>query len=110
MSLTYAPVEEELERRPMSREEFESLPEGPPYYDYVDGLCIKVNRPTLRHGRISVKLGNFLMDTVEASYRGVVASEVDVRLPNGNWYGPDIIYLGPDKIQLVDDKGEVRGT
>jgi hypothetical protein len=37
-----AEVREKLKRIPMSREEFEKLPEGPPFYDYINGEAILV--------------------------------------------------------------------
>jgi hypothetical protein len=42
-------VPTQVRRIPMSREQFLQLPEGPPFYDYVNGEAIEVNRPSVRH-------------------------------------------------------------
>ena len=44
-----AAVLDEVKRIPMSLEEFERLPEGPPFYDYVNGEAIKQGKRTGRH-------------------------------------------------------------
>jgi hypothetical protein len=36
-----AEVSEKFKRIPMSREEFEKLPEGPPFYDYIKGRRLR---------------------------------------------------------------------
>jgi hypothetical protein len=41
-----AETKQRLKRIPMSKEEFAKLPEGPPFYDYIGGEAIEVNRPT----------------------------------------------------------------
>ncbi len=82
-------------RVPMSREQFLQLPEGPPYYDYVNGEAIEVNRPSVRHQYILIRLASQLMAYVEPRQLGLVAGDCNLELPNGNIYAPDILYLSP---------------
>jgi Uma2 family endonuclease len=49
-------VPTQVRRIPMSREQFLQLPEGPPFYDYVNGEAIEVNRPSVRHQYILIRL------------------------------------------------------
>jgi len=95
----------------MSREQFERLPEGPPYYDYVDGEAIEVNRPTVRHQIILGRLFNVLWEYVHANNLGLVAPEVNVTLSTGNFYGPDIVYLKTEHLSRYHEhRGEIVGT
>jgi Uma2 family endonuclease len=59
-------------RVPMSREQFLQLPEGPPYYDYVNGEAIEVNRPSVRHQYLLIRLASQLMAYVEPRQLGLV--------------------------------------
>jgi Uma2 family endonuclease len=82
-------------RVPMSREQFLQLPEGPPYYDYVNGEAIEVNRPSVRHQEILLALGASLLAHVQSRGLGRVLIEVNLELPNGNIYTPDLLFYTP---------------
>lgn len=95
----------------MTREEFDRLPEGPPYYDYIEGEAVEVNRPTGRHQMIEMRLANALWEHVQANALGEVFPEIDVALPTGNVVGPDILFLSTERRHLYDDvKGDLYGA
>jgi len=106
-----AEVAQRLKRIPMSREEFEKLPEGPPFYDYIGGEAIEVNRPTGKHQRIVVYL-TFTIDQFLRSHRlGVAYADIDVVLPTGNTVGPDISVLLTEHLDRYDEqKGDIFGV
>jgi Uncharacterized protein conserved in cyanobacteria, COG4636 len=98
-------------RVPMSREQFLQLPEGPPYYDYVNGEAIEVNRPSVRHQEILLALGASLLAHVQSRGLGRVLIEVNLELPNGNIYTPDLLFYTPQTAALIDtQRGYVRGV
>jgi Uma2 family endonuclease len=98
-------------RLQMTREEFERLPEGPPFYDYVDGEAVEVNRPTGRHQQIVFRLASFLWEHAHAGGLGDVFSDIDVELPNGNVYGPDVVFLSKEHFDRYDEEtGDIRGA
>jgi Uma2 family endonuclease len=98
-------------RIPMPLEQFKQLPEGPPFCDYFNGVAVELNRPSARHQDIVVCLAYTLRTHVRQHGLGVVAADVDVRLPSGDWVGPDITYLAPDKVDLLDEeKGDIFGA
>src|SRR5215813_7017793 len=100
----------EIERIPMSLEEFERLPEGPPYFDYINGAAIKLNRPTPRHSDVQVALTWILKQHVHSEHLGRVHAEIDVRLPSGEWVGPDISFLATAHNDRMDEaKGDLYG-
>ncbi len=95
----------------MSREEFERLPEGPPFYDFIDGEAIEVNKPKGRHQVIAMRLANRCWEHVHANNLGQVFPEIDVRLPVGNWVGPDIVFIAAEHLERYDEeKGDLYGA
>lgn len=106
-----AEVQQRLKRIPMSREEFEKLPEGPPFYDYIGGEAIEVNRPTGKHQHIILRLGNALWEHMRNNGLGDVFPEVDVLLPTGSTVGPDISVLLTEHLDRYDkQKGDIIGA
>lgn len=98
-------------RIPMSREQFEALPEGPPYYDYINGEAVEVNRPKGRHQQIGMRLGNVLWEFAQANDLGEVFPDIDVALPTGDTFGPDIVFLAKERLGLYDEeKGDLYGA
>ncbi len=106
-----AKTETRLKRIPMTREEFEKLPEGPPYYDYIGGEAIEVNRPTGRHQKIVVRVCNHLMDYLYERQLGDAWADIDVLLPTGETVGPDISLLLKENLDRYDErKGDITGV
>ncbi|MFN4179600.1 MAG: Uma2 family endonuclease [Armatimonadota bacterium] len=104
-------VIQRLKRIPMSREEFEKLPEGPPYYDYIGGEAVEVNRPTGRHQRIVVYLAFIIDQFLRSRNLGVAYADIDVLLPIGTTVGPDISVLLTEHLDRYDEqKGDIFGV
>ena len=100
-----------IERIPMSLEEFERIPEGPPFYDYIDGEAIKVNKPTGRHQDVEHELTHALKEFVKPRGLGRVYHNIDVKLPIGNWVGPDIVFISEEHMDRYDQKkGDLYGA
>lgn len=98
-------------RIPMTREQFEQLPEGPPFYDYINGEAVEVNRPSARHQDIVVCLSFVLQRHARKNNLGMVATDIDVALPTGNVVGPDIAFLAAEHIEAYDEaKGDIYGA
>ncbi|MCS6861119.1 MAG: Uma2 family endonuclease [Abditibacteriales bacterium] len=98
-------------RIPMSKEEFRLLPEGPPFYDYVNGEAVEVNRPTGKHSQIMFRLASKLWEHVHAKDLGDVYSDIDVELPTGHTFGPDIVFLSKEHLDRYDEaSGDLYGV
>jgi Uma2 family endonuclease len=93
----------------MSRQEFDRLPEGPPYYDYIQGEAIEVNRPTGEHQEIVVWLASKLWEYARQNGLGKVWADINVDLPTGDLIGPDIVYLATENLHLYS-RGYIQGT
>jgi Uma2 family endonuclease len=86
----------------MTLEEFRALPEGPPYYEYVQGELILVASPTPEHQDIVGELSHVLRQFVRQQQLGRVVMEVDVYLPDGRGYIPDLAYLAAEHLHLLN--------
>lgn len=82
-------------------EEFRALPEGPPYYEYEEGELILVASPTPEHQDVVGILWNALWQFVRQHQLGRVVREVDVYLPDGRGYIPDLAYLSTERLPLL---------
>src|SRR5438552_9228881 len=85
----------------MTLEEFRTLPEGPPYYEFEEGELIPVTSPTPEHQDIIVALGFVVQRWVRDQKLGRVFVEVDVYLPDGRVYIPDASFLATDHMHLL---------
>jgi Uma2 family endonuclease len=83
-------------------EDFRALPEGPPYYEYEEGELILVASPTPEHQDIIGILWSTIWHFVRQHQLGRVVMEVDVYLPDGRGYIPDLAYLTTEHLHLLD--------
>lgn len=78
-------------------EEFKSLPEGPPHYEFDEGELIPMGSPTLEHQDLVGELASLLRRFARERRLGRVCMEVDVYLPDGRVYIPDVSFVAADR-------------
>jgi Uma2 family endonuclease len=86
----------------LTLEDFRTLPEGPPYYEFEEGELILVAAPTPEHQDIVGELLHALRQFVRQHQLGRVVMEVDVYLPDGRGYIPDLAYLSTERLHLLN--------
>jgi Uma2 family endonuclease len=77
---------------PMSREEFDALPEMP-HTEWWDGACVATGGTTYRHARAVMALGGLLNGALRDRELDVLAG-VGWRLPDAE-FAPDIAVVAP---------------
>ena len=77
----------------MTLEQFRALPEGPPNFEFEEGEAIPVPSPTLQHQDIVMLLGHHLKQYAKDKKLGTVAMSVDVYLPDGRCFVPDLQFI-----------------
>src|SRR5918996_5351682 len=85
----------------MTLEEYRALPEGPPFYEFEEGELIMVASPTPEHQDLLLELAHALRQFVRQQQLGRVFMEVDVYLPDGRGYIPDLAFLSTDHLRLL---------
>jgi len=82
------------------------LPEGPPYYQLIEGELIMSPAPSYSHqrmvGRVFLKLSRLLE---EKGLGEVLISPIDVYLDEKNVFQPDIVVLLKEGKAKVEEKG-----
>jgi Uma2 family endonuclease len=77
---------------PMSREEFDALPEMP-HTEWWDGACVVTGGTTYRHARVVIGMGGLLSAALRDRGLDVLAG-VGWRLPDAE-FAPDIAVVAP---------------
>ncbi len=86
----------------MTLEEYRTLPEGPPFYEFEEGELIMVASPTPEHQDVVGVLWYSLWQHVRQQQLGRVIRELDVYLPDGRGYIPDLAFLSTERQHLLD--------
>jgi len=92
----------QLPSRHITREDYRHLPEGPPYYELIDGRMVMSPSPTSGHSALMMYLAELLGPHARGQLGGRVYGELDLYLPNTqNIYRPDLVYLSRQRLRLV---------
>lgn len=87
--------------RPATLEDFERLPIAPPYHEFEEGEILLMASPIPEHQDIVREAGSVAFQYVRKNNLGRVFTEVDVYLPDGRVYVPDICYLTTEHLNYV---------
>ena len=85
-----------------TRADFELLPIGPPHFEFEEGEVIPMPSPTAEHQDVVDALVYPLRQYVRETQAGRVFREVDVYLPEGRIYIPDLSFLATEHLSLLD--------
>ncbi|MEX2610618.1 MAG: Uma2 family endonuclease [Gemmatimonadota bacterium] len=98
------------ERQPRPRwtyAEFARLPEaGSSRYEIIADELVMTPAPGTRHQRISVELSYALHGHVRTHGLGqVFHAPLDVLFADGDFFEPDLVFIGSDRLELLSDRG-----
>ena len=97
--------------RQLTIEDWKALPEGRPYFEFEEGELIPMPSPTPRHQDLLNDLGYHFRHFIRRQGLGRGFVEVDVFLPDGRGYIPDLIFLSTARLHLVDpDDEKIHGA
>ena len=90
----------------ITRSDFEEMPEGPPYYQLIEGQLVMSPSPFTRHQRIVARLLALLTDHIEKFQLGeVFVAPLDVFLNDLNVYQPDLVFVSKTRTAHVTERG-----
>ena len=90
----------------INRVDFEAMPEGPPYYQLIEGQLIMSPSPFTSHQRIVGRLYSQLFYYVQENQTGEgFVAPLDVFLNDINVYQPDIVFVSSARLHQVTEKG-----
>jgi Uma2 family endonuclease len=83
-------------------EDYRKLPEGAPY-QLIGGELVLTPAPGTYHQVVSMRLENQMVNFVTARQSGIVLdAPVDVYLGESETYQPDIIFIGRDRMEIIE--------
>lgn len=92
----------------MTLDEFLRLPEGPPYFEFEQGEVVEVPSGRGGHQDISGNLYLELKQRIKQTGEGRVWQTLDVFLPQGRVYIPDLVYLSTERLGRYDADGDEK--
>lgn len=94
----------------MTAEELRQLPDDGRLHELVEGVLIAMPRPSLRHGRLALKLGRLMEDA--AGQDGIVAVEAGflLRRSPDTVRGPDVAFVAASRLGGDQDDGFFLGA
>src|SRR5436853_1486039 len=96
--------------RRITRAEYRALPEGPPYYELIDGKLVEMTRARRPHYRVSGRLFRIWDLAIDSQLGGELAPEPNLYLPGiEDVYHPDLVYVGPNRLTICQEEG-IEGT
>jgi Uma2 family endonuclease len=104
------PVQPMGQRR-TTQVEFRALPEGPPNYEFEDGVVIPMPSPHSRHQDTASALARALQVYVVRNGLGRCWVAIDVELTEKLTYVPDLVFVTKEHLSSHSDKdGKIRGV
>src|ERR1043165_6802399 len=98
------------EARPITAADYRRLPEGPPYYQLIEGDLYMAPSPDRFHQDILGNLHFILRSHLEKSRSGSLhLAPSDVQLTNLNIFQPDLYYVSNTRKAILTDRG-ARGA
>jgi Uma2 family endonuclease len=87
-------------------EDYRAMPEGPPYYQLIDGELITSPSPNLYHQRVAKNVFRILDDFVRRRQLGeVFFAPIDVYLSEHDVVQPDVLFVSNSNRSLLADDG-----
>src|SRR5207249_6084349 len=94
------------EPRPLTARDYRRLPEGPPYYQLIEGDLYMSPTPNFFHQCIVMNIAFILRRYLEKNPIGkVVISPSDVELSDLNVYVPDVYYVSNERKHIFTKQG-----
>ena len=91
---------------PITIDIFRQLPEGPPYYELIEGKLIMSPSPNFYHqkiaGRLFFHIEGYLQDHPIGD---VTISPSDVCLDVKNAYQPDLYFISKERLSIIQKQG-----
>ncbi|MCX7824677.1 MAG: Uma2 family endonuclease [Verrucomicrobiae bacterium] len=91
---------------PITRYDYEQMPEGPPYYQVVEGELVMSPSPGTPHQDIVLNLVLLIGHYLEEHPIGTLhVAPLDVFLSDINVYQPDLVFVSRERRSLITDRG-----
>lgn len=92
--------------RHMTAEEYHQLPEGPPYFQLIDGELFMSPSPHFFHQEIILNIASPIREYLRRYPIGkVVVGPSDVEFNQKNVFQPDVFFIRNERLGMIDKHG-----
>src|SRR2546422_7112078 len=92
--------------RPLTVRDYRQLPEGPPYYQLIEGDLEMSPAPKRIHQAILRNISFILFEFLQRNPTGeFYFAPIDVFLTELNVYQPDLVFISKPRASIVTDDG-----
>ena len=97
--------------RKISSAEFRKLPEGPPYYELINGTLVMSPSPRLPHQRAARDLLILMQHFVLENDLGeVIPAPMDVEFDEENTFQPDLLFVSNERMNIIKGEETIVGA
>jgi Uma2 family endonuclease len=90
----------------VTRADYEVMPEGPPYFQVIEGELVMSPSPRTFHQVIAGRIFALILRHLEKHPIGeVFIAPLDVHLNDINIYQPDVIFVSNERMTIITEKG-----
>jgi len=90
----------------ITRYDYEGMPQGPPYYQVIDGDLIMSPSPETYHQSIAGRIHFLILQFLEKKPIGeVFIAPLDVFLTDINIYQPDVVFVSNRRRSMITEHG-----
>jgi Uma2 family endonuclease len=96
--------------RPQTVQEYLAMPEGAPYFQFINGEGVEMPAPSIFHQDIVLNIGFILKEYLRKHALGkVIIAPVDVHFNDTDYYEPDVVFVVQERLGIVT-KNRVEGA
>ena len=90
----------------INRHDYQEMPEGPPYFQVIEGDLVMSPSPNTSHQNIAGSVYRLIGNYVEKEQLGdLFIAPLDVFLGDINVYQPDVLFVSNRRRSIVTEKG-----
>ncbi len=90
---------------PHTLAEYLAMPDGPPYYEFINGIAHFMASPTTSHQECLLNLAVEMRTFVKKSQLGkVFISPLDVYLSDEEYYQPDMLFVSNERKSIIQER------
>ena len=112
-----AEAQEEIIRKPAPKPpesvaEYLAMPEGAPYFQFVNGEAIEMPAPILLHQHIISNLNfYFVLFLKQHHIAGTVyPAPVDVYFTETDYFQPDLVFVSNERREILENRKNIKGA
>ena len=91
---------------PVTRHDYQEMPEGPPYFQLIEGELVLSLSPKMFHQDIAGRIYAMILQFLEKKPLGeVFISPLDVFLSDVNVFQPDVIFVSNARRSILTEHG-----